>query len=419
MYKRKKIMVLTPQTIYPYWFYGRSSMFFTLIYLQKYVDVYVTFPISKENFQDVERLRQYNLKFFPFLLDTKDKISKLIFNAFQTIPFKISKYFSKKYLCFIEQLIAKINPDLIQIHTPHMAIYGFYLMRKYKTPIIFRAQDIVIDQIKSYIETTKNSVGKLIAKWQLPKTMQYELRVWRAFSKSVFITQKDYEKALYYLMETFGEDTIQKELNKYGFIYDGVEIKENLYLKNRSKCNALAFAASDQIQNIESIKHWIENVWKPIYSKLNLDLNIYGKVCKALEKIYNSSERKALKIRLKGYIPDKQTLDLELSRNKAFISPTSVGSGYRTKIFDAGSIGLPVICSMFDYKTLPSDFKNGENILVAETSDEWFRCIKLIEDNKEYPKKLSLKIHSALKEYTWEVAVKHFLDIYDEVLFKL
>lgn len=118
---------------------------YTLLALSKYVEIHVTFPvkdIEKER-HNIEHLKKQGLDVYPFQLDTSDKVYKLIINIFQKKPFKIMKYYSKEYEGNIMEWIGRIKPSIIQIHTPHMANYGFKIKEKYPSmPIIYRAHDI-------------------------------------------------------------------------------------------------------------------------------------------------------------------------------------------------------------------------------------------------------------------------------------
>lgn len=246
--------------------------------------------------------------------------------------------------------------------------------------------------------------------WQLKKTLQYEVAVWQAFDKSIFVTKNDYESAIKYTQKVVNYKIIE---DRYGFITDGIHIKDNLYLKYKEKENALAFAASDQIQNIESIKLFIEKVWKPMQKKVNLRLQIYGKICEPLKKFFHKNLN-SLNVYLMGFIPDIEELHNLIAKNKAFLSPTFVGSGYRTKIFEAGSFGMPIMCSLFDYNSLPDDFKPNNNILVANDLEEFKKLILKIDKNEIDLFTISKNIHNTSKNYSWDNVAEKFINIYEK-----
>lgn len=411
-----KVFTLYSMNPYPYWFYGRSSVYYVLLELSKYVEIHITFPVGNigKEIANIKHLEGKGLKVYPFQLDTSDKIYRLLLNIFQGKPFKILKYYNKNYEKRIIKWIEQINPDIIQIYTPHMANYGFRIKNIYPNiPIMYRSIDILIDQIKSYIEITEEPLKRAAALWQLKKTLKYEVAVWETFNKSIFITKNDYNKAIKYTQEIINHEIYRE---KYDFILDGVQIEDNLYLENREKQDSLVFAASDQLQNIESVRAFIEKVWKPIYKKLKLNLQIYGKICGPLEKIYGKDYLKNLNVHLIGFISDIKELYNLIAKNKIFLSPTFVGSGYRTKIFEAGSFGMPILCSLFDYNSLPDDFKPNKNILVANDLEEFKDFLLKIDKDIIDLFMLSKNIHDILKNYSWENVAKRFINTYKDTM---
>jgi len=408
-----KILFILSQTPYPWWFYGRSSMYFTLVSLSKYADIYVSFPILKLNENSLKHLKNLGLKIYPFKMDTRDKYHKIVLNLFQKYPFKIKKYYSSSYKNFIINLIDDIKPDLIQIHTPHMALYGFEIRKKCPdTPILLRLHDIVIDQVNSFIENNKNPIKKIIGLWQLKKIEKYEIEVWNSFEKSIFITKRDMENAIKYSQKHgFSQN------NRFTYIMDGINAKKNLYIEFSAKENSLAFAASDQIQNVESLKRFLEEIWFLIYDKVKFSLNIYGKICNYFKKYENILKQK--KVFLKGFIEDRSELDRELVKNKLFISPTVVGSGYRTKILEAGSIGMPVICTFFDFEPLSDYLKPEEDILISDNKEQLLEILRKIEQNLVCLEDISKNFYSKLKnEFSWDRTARKFLSLYREILEK-
>jgi glycosyltransferase involved in cell wall biosynthesis len=370
-----KVFVLTSRIIYPWWHYGMSSIYFLLENLTKRnIKLYLSFPIKdiEKNIKNIEHIKQLGIIVYPYNHDTKDTIYKLTKNIFQKEPFKIAKYWEKKYLNYLISLIGSIKPDIIQVHTPHMFKYAYEISKIYNIPVILRQQDIVHKQIESFIKETNNILLKIIAKWQLKKTLNYEKYIWNLANRIAFITEQDYEYA------TVNFPYIA---NKCSCILDGINIKKNLYCNSYEKKNAFVFMASDQMPNIISLK-WFIKLWKEIFHqfKINYEFHVYGNVCKAFEK--EKIKLMEYNIYLEGFIDDKNQLDNVISEYLAFISPTIQGSGYRTKIYDVISFGMPVICTEFDYKAISSIFEKEKDIIVFNNAIELKNIIENISYNK-------------------------------------
>jgi glycosyltransferase involved in cell wall biosynthesis len=403
-----KILVLTPQILYPWWYYGRYSMYFLIKYLKKKgLDIYLSFPIANidNNKQNIEHLEKIGIKVFPFQMDTADSIFKLIKNVFEKDPFKINKYFSSEYSFFLEDLCMKINPDIIQVHSSHMFKVGFNVAKKIGIPIILRQQDIVHEQVKNFERNVKNPIYKLIAKWQYYKTYEYERKIWKLADKIVFLTHKDYEYFIKF------HDRLK---DKAIMIPDGIEKQENLYIKNKNnRINGFCFIASDQIPNVISLK-WFLNLWKKIYAQFPLSFHVYGKVCNAF--LDKQDELRRYRVFLHGFVESKEKLNEEISKYLFFISPTITGSGYRTKIFDAASIGMVVVCTEFDYEGVSFILERDKDIFVFKDEKELSGIIRKIIDNQIALDNISTKVHKKLQEnLSWDVIADRFIELYKEL----
>lgn len=407
-----KILVLTSQILYPWWHYGRYSMYFLLKKLnEKGLDIYLSFPVKniQENKENLKHLNSLGLKTFPFELDTTDKITKLFVNIFEKEPFKINKYYSKKYLDYLIKEVQKIKPDLIQVHSSHMFKLGYNLTKEInykKIPVILRQQDIVHKQIKSFIKNTKNPLFKIIAYWQYKKTYNYEVEIWNKSDKIIFLTKQDYE---YFLK-------VNPSLHSKAFmIPDGIEVKENLYIKNKdSRINDICFMASDQIPNIISLR-WFLNIWERIYNKISFSLHVYGKICKFFEKDKKRLEK--INVFLHGFIEDKEELDNTISKYRLFISPTIAGSGYRTKIFDVSSFGMPILCTEFDYIGVNFIFQKNEDILTFTNDSDLLNILRNIENKQIDLEQISNNVYNKVKlNLSWDKIADMFIEVYNEII---
>ncbi|MEM1803831.1 MAG: glycosyltransferase family 4 protein [Desulfurococcaceae archaeon] len=407
-----RLLVLTSRIPYPWWFYGVYSIYSLVKHLKnKGVDILLSFPVNsvQMNRENIEHLISIGLKVLPFEMDTSDKIYRILLNIGSKTPFKWQKYFSEQYLVEIEKWIKKHGVDIIQVHTPHMSKYALKLREQYDMLSILRVQDINFNQVKSFMDLTSNPLEKLIAYWQYRKTLKIEPQVWKNFEKVVFITKQDYIQA---------KSIVEYEQveSSFTYIYDGVDIKENKWLKTNPKKKAFCFAASDQIQNILSLKWFINKIWKQIYKDLDYEFHIYGAVCNFFKD--KSAELASMKIKLCGFIEDVDELENRLSDYAFFLSPTVVGSGYRTKILQMGAIGMPIICTRFDYLPFDGMLDKNEDILVFEKAEDFWNIVNNPYLN-DMLRKVSVNIHNKISsKFRWERVAEEFIKIYEEVLNK-
>ncbi len=403
-----KILILNSQILYPWWYYGRYSVYFLMKHLRKKgVEIYLSFPVNdiESNTPNIKHLESLELKVYPFEMDTSDSIFKLIRNFFEKEPFKIKKYFNAKYLGFLSEICDEIKPDLIQVYSSHMFKLGFKIAKRLNVPIVLKQQDIVHNQIKSFMENVQNPIYKLIAKWQYTKTHKYEIKIWQKADRIIFLTFQDL-KYFFNICPDFKYKAI--------VIPDGVEPYDNLYLRNHKKLNGFCFMASDQIPNIISLK-WFLNLWKKISNKTNLTFHIYGKVCDSFKK--EESNLQKYNVILHGFIKDKEKLNNELSKYLFFISPTISGAGYRTKILDVASFGMPIICTEFDYKSIDFLFEKEREILTFRHESDLLNIIDKIEKKQIKLEILSENLHKKVQtKLAWSTIADSFIEVYSELL---
>jgi len=96
-----------------------------------------------------------------------------------------------------------------------------------------------------------------------------------------------------------------------------------------------------------------------------------------------------------------------------------VGSGYRTKILDVGSIGLPTLCTEFDYKPFEGILKKNKHILTFQDTEDFLNQLKKIEGGEINLNSISKNIYNLINEkLTWDNTADQFIKIYEELLHK-
>jgi len=174
--------------------------------------------------------------------------------------------------------------------------------------------------------------------------------------------------------------------------------------------------ASDQVPNVLSL-NWFIDLWKKIKPNIKYNLHIYGKICNVFT--HRKKELERYRIILKGFISNKNKLNEILSKYILFISPTVVGSGYRTKILDVGSIGLPTLCTEFDYKPFEGILKKNKHILTFQDTEDFLNQLKKIEGGEINLNSISKNIYNLINEkLTWDNTADQFIKIYEELLHK-
>jgi glycosyltransferase involved in cell wall biosynthesis len=102
-------------------------------------------------------------------------------------------------------------------------------------------------------------------------------------------------------------------------------------------------------------------------------------------------------IQVTGYVADPQPY---LEAAGVFIVPLFSGSGMRVKIVDAWRWGLPVVSTTIGAEGI--EYRDGENILIADTAEDFARAVVRVLSEPELAKGLRRNGRRWVEEhYDW------------------
>lgn len=122
----------------------------------------------------------------------------------------------------------------------------------------------------------------------------------------------------------------------------------------------------------------------------------------------NALARAEPRIVVTGYVQDPLPY---LKSSAAFVVPLRAGGGMRVKILDAWARGIPVVSTTIGCEGIK--VRAGENILIADTPDDFARATLELIDNPERRWRLALAGRQWVEqEYDWKTVYRQFDDIY-------
>ena len=337
-----KILVLSPKNVLPPIDGGRISIFNSTMSLARRHNVFMAFPYSGLTTFEVEELKakykSHGIEAITFEHDTGDRISGLIRNFFSGIPYKMEKYFNKRFLIELIELVRTEKFDFIYIHVAHMAYYGLELRNYFNGPLFLREHNIQYELLRQYYFNERNVFRKLVAYWQYKKTFDYEIDLWKKFESIFFISDIDMSMAQ------------NGQKNQGILLYDGVESNGDDTEVAKEDGSFIYSGGLDAIQNRKSLYYFIDKIWKRFHLEFpEQRLYLTGNTDETIEKGlgYSSSELKGLNIKNLGFVDD---IDGAIRSKKYFVSPTMLGSGLRIKVLKAMALRSVLFVSELDYK---------------------------------------------------------------------
>ncbi len=364
---------------------------------------------------------------FPYPLEKGDKL-----RAHHQIKY-LSNEFSIYLICTTDQQITnehklklqkycteitvfKLNKYIQYLHVvlnyfltkPYQVAYfhNFLIARKITKKIHLLKPDHIYAQLIRTSEYVKNY-------HDCPKTLDYmdafskgmERRMKKShwwdkwIYKQEFLRLRNYEKQIF---EYFEHHSIISKADR-DFIFhpqnEKIQIIENgidteFYTPNKCKKQpTLLFTGNmSYVPNINAASFIYKELY-PFCKKNNILITICGTKPSKKLKSWNSED-----FRITGWVED---IRLYYNNSYVFIAPMFLGTGLQNKILEALSMGLPCITTSLANQSIQAE--PNEEILIADTPDEFIKHIKtLFSENELYFKLSENGRKFAQKKYIWE-----------------
>lgn len=314
------------------------------------------------------------------------------FNLFSKKSYHVERFFTKKFEQRIIEVLKKEKYDIVQLEMLYMTPY-INVIRKYSdAKIVLRSHNIEHLIWERITSATKNRLKKIYLAHLTQKLKNYELTTMNDFDGIVTISNKDagYFKKAGCLIPisdvAFGVD-----VDKYIISETDYEFPSLFHL-----------GSMNWMPNEEGIKWFLQNTWKIIQKRFP-DLKFYlaGRMMPEWLKNLQIPNVEVL-----GEVDDAR----EFINSKAvMIVPLFSGSGIRIKIIEGMALGKAIISTAIGAEGI--DYKNGENILIANTPEEFLEAVEKCSESREFCNFIGSNARKLIEE-------KHNLDLITQKLEK-
>jgi len=393
-----KILMVTPYVPYPPSSGGQIRTFNLLKHLSKKNKItLVCLHKNNEEKKYIQNLYQYCKKIYPCKRPEKPWQLKIIIKTiFSTLPFLIVRNYSSQAKKTIQELLNKEKFDVIHAET-------FYVMPhipKTTIPIILVEQTIEYLVYQHFV----NNLFFLLRPFfylDILKLKFWERFYWRKANIVVSVSKTD-EKNIKNLEPNLktviipngaGEEMMVKRLPK----------------KNLKKPTLLFQGNFYWLQNIEAANFLIKKIYPLIKKTIpNVKLIVSGQKA---SKIKVDKDIKIINLNL------NQTRLVKKIYQKAtiFIAPIFGPGGTRLKILAAMAAGVPVVSTKTGVEGLA--VKDKVNVILAKTSEDFVKNIKLLLTNKNLYQKIQKNAYHLIKDYyNWATIAKKLERIYEQMI---
>ena len=296
-------------------------------------------------------------------VDLRVKPLPAIFAMLCGESYHVKRYVSEAFAAKLREILEKESFDIVHVESIFLTPY-VPLIRKYSdAKIILRAHNVEHLIWRQVAQSCTNSLKRWYLKHLSLTLRAYELEHLNDYDGVVCITKND--------AEVFRQAGCRKPVVSISFGIDPGEVPS----VEVEPDSLFHIGAMDWLPNQESIRWMLEEVWPVVHREVpQAKLYLAGR--KMPSQWMNATIEGVSVI---GEVPDAMYF---IGSKKINVVPLLSGSGIRVKIIEAMSIGKTVITTTVGAQGI--DYTDGENILIADTPEQFARQIKRCLDDDAF-----------------------------------
>ena len=353
---------------------------------------------SHQTHDDINELAKFCKEVITVPRRTQWSFTNLFKSIFSLNSFLITGHTHPGMRQKIQETLATNSFDVIHVET-------FYVRQNVgatNTPIVLADHNIEYLIYRRFVASVPFIFRPLLS-IDVAKIKREEETSWKSVTKVIAVSEDDKK-----VME---EEGINPVVVPNGVDFQKFAMKE----KHKEKERRILFLGDfTWIQNKDSVKFIIEEVWPPLQQgfggKTDLKLWIVGrKIPESIRQLTNDP----------SVIFDEkssaQSTEKIFQQASLLLAPIRVGGGTSYKILESMACGTPVVTMQMSADAIGA--KDGEELLVGQTAKELAeKTTQLLEDNKLH-EKISKRGRSLIeKKYSWKEIAKILEKTYEDVL---
>ena len=302
---------------------------------------------------------------YDVFVDTNIKIMDMIRNVlFEKTPYNIKRFLSPAVDNKLSELLSTNTYDFIQVEGAFVAGYIPLIRKMTSAPIIVRTHNIeyVIWQRLAINET--NPLKKWFFRHLSKRLYKFESKYYNMADGIAAITADDEERL------------IQMKVNvPVSVIPVGTEMEKFKASSEEATPKSLfIIGALDWMPNLEGLNWFMENIWPELNKKMpEVTLHIAGKGTPK-----HIAEWKLRNVCVHGFVDDAIKF---MNSYQLMLVPLLSGGGMRVKIIEGLAAGKCIVSTSVGAEGIP--VTNKENIILAETPEEWINTITYLLSKPE------------------------------------
>jgi polysaccharide biosynthesis protein PslH len=377
-----RLFFLLPRVPYPTEKGDKLRAFHQIKQLSKHHEIIICALNDGVLHQDaIHVLKKYASEVYVIDVPKFTAMISLVRGLFSPRPLQVGYYYSRVAAEKIRQLIQITKPDHIFCQLIRVAEY----VKNQPIPKTLDYQDVFSKGMERRMATAPFYM-KPFLRMEYNRLLAYENEVFGLFDNKIIISQPD-------------RDLIpHPDKEKIIVVANGVDT-EFFHPVEREKEYDLVFTGNmGYPPNIDAAEFLVHKIL-PAIGRHNREIRllIAGANPNMRVMVLKSSQ-----VEVTGWVPDIREC---YAGAKIFIAPMRLGTGLQNKLLEAMAMKIPCITSRLANQALKA--RDGEEILVAETADEYALHIISLLDNPSLAGKIAENGYNfVLKNYNWEAETR-------------
>jgi polysaccharide biosynthesis protein PslH len=318
-------------------------------------------------------------------------LAKIVRGAIGRTPLPVLNYTTPAMKQELARVLDEQDFDVVQVESIHLAEYLPIIGAARNRPqIICDWHNIESELMQRYSERETNLLRRAYARRASGQMSSLERRAMREFDAHVVVSSRDGERlrelepmARIFLIENgvdtayYADERIKRAharwLKEQGVA--GGESPHDARQGAQEKLRRIAFVGSmDYHANVDAVVSFATEVWPRLREQQShLIFTIVGR--DPAPEVRQLTEIPGIEVT--GTVEDVRPYYEE---TLCAIIPLRVGGGSRLKILEAMAAGVPVVSTTLGAEGL--DVRDGENILIAETGDDFCDAINSLDEER-------------------------------------
>ena len=334
-------------------------------------------------------------------VDTKLNIIDAFLNLIKNSSYNVSRFISSDFNDLIIKTLKLEKFDIVLLESLFTTPYIKTIRTYSKSKIILRSHNIEYIIWQRLSMKSINPAKKLYLKLLSIQLKNYELGILRKIDGIASISNEDKNK-YQELEHSVKTETIpfSLEIKNYN--------ENNTKSRMEDKLKFFHLGAMDWKPNLESASWLLNEIWPEIQKKNpNAELHLAGKNMpdwlfkKKSKNVFNHKE-----------VEDSSKF---ISDHDVMLVPLLSAGGIRVKIFEAMAHGKAIISTKIGAEGI--EYKNGENILIADSQKDFHNeALKIISGNTDYKKIGENARKHIFKTYDQKKISKKLVGFFESVL---